>query len=61
MSSVDNVSLGVTLMLIESVMPQPVILHPDFFRWVLVYGCGGAAVLGLLLNQILWPMKIGQR
>ena len=61
MSFVDKVSCGVALMLIQSDMPDPAENDPRFFQCVLVYGCGGAAIFGLLVIVLLWPMKVGKR
>ena len=61
MSFVDKVSCGVALMLIQNEMPDPAEDDPYFFQSVLVYGCGGAAVFGLLVVVLLWPMEIGRR
>jgi hypothetical protein len=61
MSFVDKVSCGVALMLIQNQMPDPAEENPQFFEFVLVYGCGGAAIFGLLVIVALWPMEIGQR
>ena len=61
MSFVDKVSCGIALMLIQNQMPDPASDDPDFFQFVLVYGCGGAAVLGLVIIALLCPMTIGRR
>ncbi len=65
MSFVDKVSCGAALMLIQNNMPLDCHCadsgRPDYFRHVLVYGCGSASIFGLLLIVILSPMKIGQR
>ena len=73
MSFVDKVSCGVALMLIQSKMPdlsrfQDVLpedetdeLSEPFFETVIVYWCGGAAIFGVIIMAILWPMKLGQR
>ena len=61
MSFVDKVSGGVALMLVQNAMPEPAESDPFFFETVLVYVCGGAAILGLVMIGLLWPMTIGQR
>ena len=64
MSFVDKVSCGGVLMLVQQYMPEipeGSTLKYDYFQWILVYGCGGAALLGLLMIALLWPMTIGQR
>ena len=61
MSFVDKVSGGIALMLVQSAMPEPVDSDPMFFQSTLVFVCGGAAILGLLMISLIWPMKIGQR
>ena len=64
MSFVDKVSCGAALMVVQQYMPdipEGSTLKYDYFQWILVYGCGGAAIFGLLMIALLWPMKIGQR
>jgi len=61
MSFVDKVSCGIALMLIQNQMPDPATDDPQFFESVIVYWCGGAAIFGVLIMAILWPMKLGQR
>ena len=72
MSFVDKVSCGVALMLIQSKMPDLSRFQDDlpedeeplsepFFETVIVYWCGGAAIFGVIIMAILWPMKLGQR
>ena len=61
MCFVDKVSTGVAIMLIQSVMPDPATDNPDFFRYVLGYGCGGAAIFGWFIMAHLWAVKIGKR
>ena len=61
MSFVDKVSCGIALMLIQNQMPEPAESDPPFFESVIVYWCGGAAIFGVLIMAILWPMKLGQR
>ena len=61
MSFVDKVSGGVALMIVQNAMPEPAESDPFFFETVLVYVCGGAAILGLVMIGLLWPMTIGQR
>ena len=33
----------------------------EYFRWVLVFGCGVPVISTLIVLLILWPIKIGQR
>ena len=63
MSFVDKVSCGAALMLIQQHMPDTCLAchGSDYFQWVILYGCGGASIFGLILIAILWPLKIGQR
>ena len=65
MSFVDKVSCGTALMLIQEYMPED-FTHCDdqcanYFRHILVCGCGGAAVLGLLVTALLARTDIGNR
>ena len=64
MGMVEKISGGAAVMLIQQFMPA----HEedsndkiDYFQWVLVCGCGGASICGLLGIAILWRMKIGER
>ena len=65
MSFVDKVASGAALMLIQEFIPG----HAEdcnekcaeYFRWILMSGCGGAAMIGLLTMVILAPLKIGER
>ena len=52
---------GVTLMLIQNAMPEPVESAPIFFQYALVYVCGGASIVGLITISCIWTMAIGQR
>ena len=42
-------------------IPENNSVKVEYFRWILAFGCGGAAVFGLLITALLWPMNIGQR
>ena len=65
MSLVEKVATGTALMLVQYYMPPDLKncegICSDYFRNVLVYWCGGGAILGLLSIAVLSPMKIGQR
>ena len=64
MSSFSGVACGVVLMVIQYYMPD---IHQNstvsslYFKWILVYGCGGLAIFGTLTTTILIPMEIGKR
>ena len=63
MSFLEKLSSGAAIMLIQQYMPstEHSVEEILYFRWILVYGCGGAAIVGLVMVAILYPMKIGQR
>ena len=61
MGFVDKSATGVALMLIQNVMPESASDNPGFFRYVLVYGCGCAAIFGWFMMAHMIAMKIGER
>ena len=62
MSFVEKVVGGVALMLIQKEMPNPVRKDDGrFFVSIVAYGCGGAALFGILVLIALYPFKLGQR
>ena len=61
MSFVGKISSAVALMLIQNAMPDPASDNPDFFRFVLVFGCGSAAIFGWFMLAHIMAMKIGER
>ena len=64
MSFVDKLSCGIVLMLIQNYDPtdsnscEP---NCDYHKDVIVYTCGGASLLGLIIIAILYPITLGQR
>ena len=62
MSFVEKIVDGVALMLIQKEMPNPVRKDDgSFFVFTVAYGCGGAALFGILVLIALYPFKLGQR
>ena len=61
MSFMDKIFSGVTLMLIQKAIPDPVESAPMFFQYALVYVCGGASIVGLVMISCIWTKAIGQR
>jgi len=63
MSLVDKFSNGLAIMVIQKNIPAPC-GAPDegnYFKLILSWVCGGAAVLGIVSVATLLPVKIGQR
>ncbi|XP_042856101.1 major facilitator superfamily domain-containing protein 12-like isoform X2 [Penaeus japonicus] len=63
MSFTDKLSNGVAVMLIQNLNPCTACcpLCSQYYRDILFYCCGGAAVLGFLAVISLLPVKIGDR
>ena len=64
MTSFSGFACGVILMVIQYYMPdvhQNSTLRSLYFKWIIVYGCGGLSVFGTLITAILCPMKICKR
>ena len=64
MSFVDKVSGAAAIIVIQYNAPMkldPCEINCDYFQYVLVYSCGSASLLGLLVISLLYPMIIGQR
>ena len=63
MSFVDKFSSGAAIMVIQLYTPETdgSIHKIEFFKWGIVFVCGGAAIFGLLIIAVLWRMKIGKR
>ena len=65
MSFVDKISCGAVIVGIQEFMPSDMTNCTGdcagYFAHILVYGCGTAAIFGIIIAAILSPMKIGQR
>lgn len=63
MSFTDKLSNGIAVMLIQNLNPCTACcpMCSKYYRDILFYCCGGAAVLGLLALLTLLPVKIGDR
>lgn len=64
MSLLDKISNGVAVILIQQFIPSNTdtcILCREYFRDILFYVCGGAALLGALSMAGLYPFTLGQR
>ena len=62
MSFVEKIVGGVALMMVQKQMPDPVTVENGvFFELILAYGCGGAALFGILIIMALWPFEVGKR
>ena len=64
MSSFSGAACGVVLMVIQYYMPdvhQNSTVSSLYFKWILVYGCGGLTIFGTLITTMLIPMDIGKR
>jgi hypothetical protein len=63
MSFVDKLSCGAALMIIQEFTPdcQTCEEKSEYYKHILSFVCGGAALLGLSVIAILYPMRIGKR
>ena len=64
MSLTDKISNGVAVILIQHFIPTNMDTCSKcrfYFKDILFYVCGGAAVLGAIFMLTLYPYKIGQR
>ena len=64
MSLTERLFTGVMVMLIQKLAPDVSTKSntlSEYFRWVLVFGCGGSAICALIVTLILCTMTLGER
>ena len=64
MSLVERIFNGGIIMLIQNLAPEVSTsfnVQGEYFRWVLVFGCGVPAISTLIVLLMLCPIKLGQR
>ena len=56
----DAITSGAAIMFIQHYMPEineASLQEIEYFRWILIGGCGFSAILGLMNIMVLWRMK----
>ena len=56
----DAITSGAAIMFIQHYMPEineASLQEIEYFRWILIGGCGFPAILGLMNIMVLWRMK----
>ena len=64
MSLTDKVSNGLAVVLIQHFIPPTIDtcdLCREYFRQIIMFACGGAAILGILAAISLIPVTVGTR
>ena len=64
LSLTERVFTGGMIMLIQILAPGVSTKYntlSEYFRWVLVFGCGGSAICALIVTLILCTMTLGKR
>ena len=64
MSLTERLFTGVMVMLIQKLAPDVSTKSntlSEYFRWVLVFGCGGSASCALIITLILCTMTLGKK